>query len=239
MSMNFGWGFFAAVLLAIAAMPAQAGLIAPLPSDVSWDYTDSFWIAISESNYCMGGDGTGWSDPTGNEWDLYWDSDYWTQWFDNGAYDSDRYSVVHLEFTVEPVDSYTMGPVQVVLGWTTPEWSALGLDRPPLSDDFTGSGVSEDFYIERELLVDLPYGTTQSIYPNGIPTLYYDFYYLIPDYNPEWISVGMRSQMFYAEGTIEHSCQPGNDDNIVPEPASITLLGLGFAGLAVRRFRSR
>ena len=69
----------------------------------------------------------------------------------------------------------------MVLGRTT-QVIAIRMDRPPRRDFVTLGRwfLSEGLYIERsELLADLPYGTIQSIYPNGIPTFTYDFYYLI------------------------------------------------------------
>ena len=58
--------------------------------------------------------------------------------------------------------------------------------------------------------------------------------FIIADYNPEWVSIDVQADLgtnggMMVEGWIDHEC--------IPEPATLSLLGLG--GLAMLRRKRR
>ena len=58
--------------------------------------------------------------------------------------------------------------------------------------------------------------------------------YFNDDFNPEWISVDVRGYNVLVEGEITHEFLPKSE---IPEPATISLMGLSLLGLAIRKVR--
>ena len=74
--------------------------------------------------------------------------------------------------------------------------------RPPLP------GEDEALYIGRDIL-----------HQGTVPSGHYVFDYIIPSYNPEWVSIDVRGRNYIVSGFIRHECLPKNP----PPPQSLDL----------------
>lgn len=128
------------------------------------------------------------------------------------------------------VVEFEPGPIalQFVVNWSTPEWSLIGNPEPepripplpPLSPP------DEELYIGRELLglIEAP----------G----HYEYDFVIPDYNPEWVSIDVQGTNFVIPlGIITHECR-----GAIPTVSEwglvvMTLLVLAAGTVVFRRFR--
>lgn len=110
--------------------------------------------------------------------------EYWTNmWFYDNPFTYEHPKHIWLNFNIEQV-----GPqpyAEFAVNWSTPEWDALGMGRPPLP------GENEMLYIGRQTFPVIPG-------PNTID-------YTLP-YNPEWVSVDFFAQDVMINGWIWHEC---------------------------------
>jgi hypothetical protein len=123
--------------------------------------------------------------------------EYWLNvWFYDHPFDWDRYKVIQLEFMAARLDPESPSFVQIAFNWSTPEWSLEGnppgARRPPLP------GEDEDLYIVREIALE-----TDDLTMEPQPFV---FELVIPNYNPEWVSVDVAGFNFIADGIITHEC---------------------------------
>ncbi len=111
----------------------------------------------------------------------YW----WNMWFYDNPFAYERPKQIYLDFWVEPVGPQAYA--EFAINWSTDLWSLEGVPgRPPLP------GEDEELYIGREILpVELG--------PNFIE-------YVIPYYNPEWVSIDFVAQDVIINGWIWHEC---------------------------------
>ena len=184
---------------------------------------DSFFIEFDGAGDFMYGGGSGYNN---GQWDYYENDDpgWWTQWFYDDPYDPDRWKKIDILATVSTTDQDQGAEywVDIAVNWTTPLWPSSGSPeqggRPPLPPL---TAQDEEAWIERTVIYS---GTFLSDQDAVIKTSI-----IVPDYNPEWVSIDIQGSGVMVYGMIIHEC--------IPEPATLTLLGLG--GLALLRRRRK
>ena len=199
---------FAVALIAGFSQPALAA-------------EDTFWVEMAGMDVVDYG-GSGYE---GGKWYWYDNYNWWNTWFYDHPFDQDKWKKIHLELFVKPLVPGEFAIVDIVYNWSTGAWSDLGYERPPLPEDVPTSEL-EDKYIVRSYTYEKgipPYHWIASWYqpPDEGEILIDD--YIIPEYNPEWVSIDIWGTNIYMKGTIKHEC--------VPIPATLLLLGSGLIGL--------
>jgi len=151
-------------------------------------------VVIDPGGQFAGGSG---ENAYGQGWYIY--PSGWTNiWFYDHPFDTSRFKKIHIEFDLLP---FQAGPSQIVVAvnWSTPAWSLDGNPpadprRPPLP------GEDEALYIGRDV-----------IHTGDIPSGHFSYDYIIPNYNPEWVSIDVRGFNFIIPGgIIIHECLPKN-----------------------------
>ncbi|MFH2035476.1 MAG: dockerin type I repeat-containing protein [Candidatus Zixiibacteriota bacterium] len=150
---------------------------------------NAFFITVDPSGTPVGGGG---ENPFGDGWYFYPQYDWWNIWFYDHPFSYDRYKTIHIEFDAFPMAA---GPalLELAVNWSTDQWS---LDQPILDSAPPLPGVNEDIYIGR-----------QTLFLEEMFQGHYFVDYIIPDYNPEWVSIDVRGFNFNIDfGFIEHAC---------------------------------
>lgn len=175
--------------------------------------TDDFWVEVGEDGV-IGGGGSGFN---GGEWYYYPNTDWWNVWFYDHPFDPERWKEIDIVFTIAPLDPTLPSWAEVTYNWSTPLYPP-NPGQPPLPD-----GLPPE--LEEEWIVRAPSIIAEEL----IGEICVMDSIIIPDYNPEWISVDIRGYNFILDGCITHEC--------IPEPATMSLLVLGGIGMLVRRRR--
>lgn len=164
-------------------------------------YND-FWVTLDPAGGYVDGGGT---DYYGDGWYYYPESTFWNIWFYDHPYDITRYKEIHIEIIVDAFDPGFPTYLEFVVNWSTDEWSLVGnpLPEPRVPPLPPLTLPEEDLYIGRELLVLIDYSIV------GPEPYVFDF--VLPDYNPEWVSIDVLGENFVVEGFIIHECLPKPD----------------------------
>ncbi|MBU0717228.1 MAG: hypothetical protein KJ749_03190, partial [Planctomycetes bacterium] len=152
--------------------------------------TDVFEVIVDPAGGVVGGGGSGYG---GGEWYYYPDTNWWNQWFYDHPVDPTRRKLIHIEFDAMAF-GMPMGVMTVAANWSTPDYS--NPDQPPLPP-------LDQFIVREELIVNELVHETM---------MHYIFDVVVPDYNPEWVSIDIRGNGFAIfGGTIVHTCQGSLD----------------------------
>lgn len=138
--------------------------------------------------------GGGGENPYGDGWYYYPMYDWWNIWFYDHPFTVDNYKAGLIDFDVFRLDPQWPAFFEIAVNWSTDQWSIDFPDdsMPPLP------GVPEELYIGRMTLFAGP--EFQG---------HYTLAYVLPDYNPEWVSVDVRGYNFVIpSGVILHACCP-------------------------------
>ncbi|MBN1588143.1 MAG: PEP-CTERM sorting domain-containing protein [Pirellulales bacterium] len=219
MSRLLGSGLVVAALLVFLAAPVSAAV-----------HYDDFTASIAPDGVVTGG-GTGWND---GEFVYYPLTGWYNEWFYDDPPDPTRWKWITYDISVVP--GPTLDPdriIEIAINWSTmlyPENPA----QPPLYDASWTLPYENDLIV-RHTIYEGPVTEaiclrSLEIEPNG--------QIIIPDFNPEWVSIDIRQiedgdpgilEPITLVGCITHAC--------VPEPSTVVMLLLGVLGLMIARRR--
>ena len=128
----------------------------------------------------------------GDGWYYYENTDWWNMWFYDHPYDDQRLKQISILLNLNNPPTGQPGRFILAFNWSSPEWSLLGNPFPPIPPL---SPADEELYIVREIVFDAP------VDPGP-----YTFHTVVPDYNPEWVSVDISGYDYTIDGIIEHMC---------------------------------
>ena len=189
-----------------------------LASVASSGQIDWFDGILEHGNLVSPGDGlnTGWNGDGLGPWYEYPqpapETSWWNQWFyDDPPMPSPWYKEISWGIEISATEiSY----VEIAINWSTLDFGPTGPEGPPPMPD-------DEPFIVREVI----------FYAYVTVPMYLESSYVIPAYNPEWVSIDIRTDtpadIVQVTGWIEHDC--------IPEPAALGLLLLGGLTLLRRR----
>ena len=200
------------LLVAVVVTPVDAGVVR----------SDNFVADVLPDGMVVG-TGSGWN---GGEFVYYPESGWYNQWFYNDPPDPMRSKWITYDMIVTPGLIGDVGGVEIAINWSTMAYPE-NPGAPPLID-LAGDLIYRHHVYTGEITEPLCLSSAD-LEPNGM--------ILIPDFNPEWVSIDIRilDDLYPVEpititGCIEHQC--------VPEPSVLALLALGAIALVFAR-RSR
>jgi hypothetical protein len=177
----------------------------------------------------VAGGGSGWNN---GQWIEYPNSGasgpaWHNQWFYNDPLDHNRFKEIFWDILLQPVTPGDSGDVvEVAINWSNdlyPDGSGAPPDPSAAGEAFIVREVLGAFFVDG----DVPIKRLEGIDPP----------FVIPDYNPEWVSIDVRMLQQLSDlgvritGEMCHEC--------VPEPATMSLLAVGGLAMLRRRRRNR
>jgi len=133
----------------------------------------------------------------GEGWYYYEWYGWWNMWWFDHPYDTLRKKIIHYEVDFIQVDPSQPAFVEFAVNWSSEWWD--NETEPPLPP------IDEDLYIERRTLYH------GEIYDS----VHMEFDWVIPEYNPIWVSVDVIADNVIIEGDITHCCVQSLDLSFV------------------------
>ena len=163
------------------------------------------WFIGLLDNYgeMVGGDGTDFYDDPSNQWyyyGWYWYENYWfwNMWFYDHPFDPERYKEISIDFYAYPGPADDYGWIEIWVDWSTDLYyydnypnSDIVPPLPPLTIDDENDWIGRQLLWAGDILDD---------------TWIEDLFYMIPDYNPEWVSIDVYGWNVWFQGYITHEC---------------------------------
>ncbi|MBN1391893.1 MAG: hypothetical protein JW947_03715 [Sedimentisphaerales bacterium] len=157
---------------------------------------DTFEAMVNENNILLGGDGSGWNG--GQQlppmWFEYQNTGWWNQWFYDDppdptrwkelSYGIDGYASVDDTLSIDEWMEYS-----IAINWTSLDFPESRPGGPPPIPPLTQ--VEEDLYITRNVIDMGQLLDGESVYLEGT--------FIIPDYNPEWVSIDVSANSLYSD----------------------------------------
>ncbi len=144
-----------------------------------------------------------------SEWYYYPYTDWWNVWFYDHPLDVNRQKFVSGVFTIMPRDISQPSYVEVILGWSTPEWPAWNgfpEDASPPLPGMLGDLAMEEMMIERTEAMFTMEGIIDQEISFDIPANEINTLTGLFNYNPEWIFIDVRGYNFVIYGELDHIC---------------------------------
>lgn len=187
-ALSLTWPVFIALSLWCTTVSAQQEVPSHFPG---------YWyrIILDSSGSLVGGDGDGYG---GGTWYYYPETGWYRQWYYNQPFDSDRQGFLHYDSYIKAVDPSLLTSVEMRMTWATPEWSALGLGRPPLPGDAPTAAAESQFMAGVHMF------SLQNAFVKGSTEPIKDW--TIKEYNPEWVAIDFRGRNAYVYRGAKHEC---------------------------------
>lgn len=169
--------------------------------------TNLWWVALDQTGMLIP-PMSGGTDFFGNGWYYYEETNWWNIWFYDHPFDENRRKEVRIEFYLDYLEPLDSSLLVLAVNWSTDLWSLEqppGDSTPPLPWMYPPG--DEELYIGRDTLYAAP-----------VDPGHYVFKWILPDYNPEWVSIdvsGYNFMILEGSGVIEHECQGSLDLSFV------------------------
>ena len=157
----------------------------------------------------------------------YPNTNWWNVWWYDHPIRTNRMKyILRPVMNISPRLTSLNSSVEIVYTYSTPQWySWVTAPRPPLPSDVP-TLTQENLMIQRSPSLFSYSGEITSPIPVPLTTPY-----ILPYYNPEWMSVDIRGYNFYLSGLLNHVCfrpaTPSVDFGDAPQPYPTLLLNNG------------
>ncbi|MCF8365442.1 MAG: HYR domain-containing protein, partial [Bacteroidales bacterium] len=167
---------------------------------------DNAFLSMDEEGVPESWEGTGFSN---SEWFYYPNFNWWNVWFYDHPLALERRKFLGGIFSIMPRDPSQPSSVEVIVGWSTPQWPTWnGFPEnaaPPLPGDVLDPALEEQMIERSETLFQMEgfIDETQNV---TIPSDYLNNLTGLYNFNPEWIFIDVRGYNFMIYGELDHIC---------------------------------
>jgi protein-disulfide isomerase len=161
-----------------------ANVSAPKRTPQSRMHQNTFFLQVDPNNTVTRCAGNGYMKSTCYVYPSQW----WKAWSYVGPYTPGRTKQVSALLKIVPLDPNEEGYAEIAFAWTTPAWSNLYSDKPPLP------GIITDENIENRFIARIPFRTVHL--QIGCEPEYISYRHQIQQHSPEWLAIAVRGFNF-------------------------------------------